>query len=119
VRGHTEITEHRESGIVVLSVTGRLDSSNAGTLEHKMLGLIDGGESRFVVDCAALDYISSAGLRVLLIAAKRLAATAGVIVLSGLTEQIKEVFDIVGFASIFKIYRTPTDALAALAQSER
>lgn len=83
-----------------------------------MLGLIDGGESRFVVDCAGLGYISSAGLRVLLIAAKRLAATAGVIVLSGLTEQIKEVFDIVGFESIFKIYRTPNDALAALARTE-
>jgi len=119
VRGHTEITEHKEGGIVILSVTGRLDASNAGTLEQKMFGLIDGGESRFVVDCAALDYISSAGLRVLLIAAKRLAWPAGTIVLSGLTEQIKEVFDIVGFASIFKIYRTPNDALAALAQTGR
>jgi anti-sigma B factor antagonist len=119
MKGHTEITQHMESGVVVLAVAGRLDSSNAGTLEHEMLDLIDGGESRFVVDCAALDYISSAGLRVLLIAAKRLAATAGVIVLSGLTEQIKEVFDIVGFASIFKTYPTPHEAIAALAQTER
>jgi len=110
-----DITEHKENGVVILDVSGRLDASNAGALEQKLFGLIDAGESRIVVDCAAMGYISSAGLRALLVAEKRLASRAGTIAVCGLTEQIREIFDIVGFRSIFKIYGTSGEAVAALA----
>ena len=112
-----DITEHKEGAVVILRVAGRLDASNAGIFEEKLLGLIAGGEHRIVVDCAALDYISSAGLRVLAIAAKRLASSAGAIALSGLKGQIENVFDIVGFASLFKTYRTPNEAVAAFVRN--
>lgn len=108
-----EITEERRNGLVILSVQGRLDASNAGVLESKFLTLIAGGDRRFVLDGARLDYISSAGLRVLLVARKRLGPSDGVIVLCALKEQIKEIFDIAGFSSIFSIYGTQDEALAA------
>ncbi len=108
-----EITETRKDGVVVLGVTGRLDASNAGSLEEKLLALIAAGEQRLLVDAGKLDYISSAGLRVLLVGAKRLTPAGGKLLLCGLKDQIKEVFDIAGFSSIFPIYATPEEAVAA------
>jgi len=109
-----EISESKRNGVVILALHGRLDASNAGDLEQRVLGLIAGGDTRFVVDGAQLDYISSAGLRVLLVAAKRLKATHGTIALAALQAQVKEVFDIAGFASIFPIHATAAAAVAAL-----
>ena len=108
-----ELTEAKKSGAVVLGVSGRIDATNAGVLEHKILALIDAGEKRLVIDCAQLQYISSAGLRVLLIAAKRL-SDGGKLALATLNHQIRDVFDIAGFSSIFQIYRTQDDAVAAV-----
>jgi anti-sigma B factor antagonist len=116
---HLEIKQHKDRGIVVLGVIGRLDALNAGTFEQAIIDRINAGERRFVVDCAGLDYVSSGGLRVLLLAAKRLASLAGTIVLSAPKAQIKQVFDIVGFESVFKIYPTSKDAISAFARSER
>lgn len=109
-----EITESKRDGVVILAVAGRLDASNAGTLEEKLLALIATGTTRLVVDGSRLDYISSAGLRVLLVAAKRLTPTGGKISLSGLKDQIKEVFDIAGFSSIFAVYRTQDEAVTGV-----
>ncbi|HVO23646.1 MAG TPA: STAS domain-containing protein [Candidatus Margulisiibacteriota bacterium] len=108
-----ELTEAKKSGAVVLGVNGRVDATNAGVLEQRVLGLIDAGEKRLVIDCAELQYISSAGLRVLLVAAKRL-STGGQLALAALNHQIRDVFDIAGFSSIFQIYPTQADAVAAL-----
>jgi len=82
--------------------------------EEQVLRLLDSGEQRLVIDMSELEYISSAGLRVFLITAKRLAKTSGKLALSALTEQVREVFDIAGFSSIFQIYPSRKDALTAL-----
>jgi len=111
----THITENREKGIVVLAVAGRLDARTAAALEQRLIGMIDAGEKRFVIDCAKLDYVSSAGLRVLLIAVKRLASVSGIIALAALQEQIEYIIDIVGFDTIFQIHSTTDEALTALA----
>ena len=63
-----------------------------------------------MIDGGTLDYISSTGLRVLLVAAKRLKAVEGKIVLSSLKPHILEVFEIAGFKSIFPIYATADQA---------
>lgn len=107
-----DITESRQDGFLILTVAGRVDASNAANLEKTLLTAIDGGERRLVVDCGPLEYISSAGLRALLLAAKRLAPAGGKIALAALKEEIKEVFDIAGFSAIFPIYPTTAEALA-------
>jgi anti-sigma B factor antagonist len=107
-----EIEEAKQGGAVVLSVKGRVDASNSGILEQRLLGLIDGGENHVVVDCTDLDYISSAGLRALLVAVKRLNASGGKMALGALKGDIREVFDIAGFSSIFSIYPNLEAALA-------
>ena len=108
-----EIAETKKNGVVVLGVDGRVDASNAAILEQKILAVIAAGENRLVIDCARLEYMSSAGLRVLLVAAKRLSNT-GKLGVAALNNQIRDVFDIAGFSSIFQIYRTPDEAVAAL-----
>jgi anti-anti-sigma factor len=107
-----EITENKRNDVVVVSVQGRVDASNAGVLEQKLISLIAGGDKRFVLDAARLDYISSAGLRVLLVVRKRL-PTGGSLALCALQSQIREILDIAGFSSIFRIHDTQDEAIAA------
>jgi anti-sigma B factor antagonist len=110
-----QINEQREPGAVVLALAGRLDSNTCGDLEKTLLGVIDGGEAAVVVDFAELAYVSSAGLRVLLMAAKRLRAGNGKLALCGLSDNIREVFSMSGFDKILPIRPTRREALAAVA----
>jgi anti-sigma B factor antagonist len=96
-----------------VGLKGRLDANTSPGLEERLVGLIDSGEKRFVVEFTELDYISSAGLRVLLMAAKRLKNLNGRIVLASLKDHIKEVFDIAGFSSVLTIYASEKDAKAS------
>lgn len=106
-----EITEKKTGDVVVLSLSGRLDATTAKTFESKILAQIESGDRRFIIDLAQLDYISSAGLRVLVLAAKQLGSVKGRIVLCSLKTPVREVFDIVGFSSTFPIYASPEDAM--------
>jgi anti-anti-sigma factor len=101
-----ELREAKEDGVTILAMSGRLDGASAPTVEEKVLALIDGGADRLVIDCAGLEYISSAGLRVLLIAAKRLAPPRGKLALAALRTQVREVLDVAGFSSLFAIHPT-------------
>ena len=76
--------------------------------------MIDGGETRLVIDLSRVDYVSSAGLRVFLMAFKRLTADGGKIVLCSLQEPVRQVFDIVGFYSMFPIVNSRDEALNTL-----
>jgi len=111
-----QTVESKNDGVVTLALTGRLDASNASALEERVLALINSGERRIVFDLAQLDYISSAGLRVLLVAAKRLGAADGQLALAGLRDSVREVFEIAGFSSIFQILPDAQAANAALKQ---
>jgi anti-sigma B factor antagonist len=99
-----EISERKVSDVCVVGISGRLDSATSDGLAERLHQLIDRGEKRLVIDAEKLDYISSTGLRVLLVAAKRLKSADGKIVLSSLKPHILEVFEIAGFTSIFPIY---------------
>jgi len=99
-----EIAERKAGNVCVVGIIGRLDSGTSESLGQQLHQLIDRGERRLVIDAEKLDYISSTGLRVLLVAAKRLKAVDGRIVLSSLKPHIMEVFEIAGFKSIFPIY---------------
>jgi anti-anti-sigma factor len=109
-----EIHQSHVNGVCVVAMKGRVDASNAGDLEKKVLALVDCGERRLVFDFAELDYMSSAGLRVLLLAAKRLAGVNGKIALAALQKPVKEVLDMTGFSSIIQIFSTQKDAVAAV-----
>lgn len=108
-----EIREQRQGNVIVISPVGRLDSLSCREFEARLLAALD--EIRaVVVDCAAMDYISSAGLRSLLVAAKHNRTTGGQLALAALRDNPREVFDISGFSAIFAIHPTVAEAVASL-----
>ena len=109
-----DISEDRKADAVVLALSGKLDALSAKTFEEKILGVIGSGAQRVVVDLAQLEYVSSSGLRVFLLAAKRLQATDGKIVLCGLQDHVRQVFDLAGFSSILPIYGSRDEAIKGL-----
>ena len=109
-----DIHEERKDGFLVLGLEGRLDAVSSKMFEEKVLALVDGGERGIVIDLSRLDYVSSAGLRVFLVASKRLTPGGGKVVLCSIQEPVKQVFDIVGFYSIFSILNSKDEALNSL-----
>jgi stage II sporulation protein AA (anti-sigma F factor antagonist) len=101
--------------VLVVSPEGRINSTNASALEADLLAQVEKGERKVVLDLSRLDYISSAGLRVILLLAKRLKQQSGGLVLCGLLPHVREVFEISGFLGILTAVDSRSDALAKLA----
>jgi stage II sporulation protein AA (anti-sigma F factor antagonist) len=106
-----EISIARSNEVVIVGVEGRLDSTTSSRLEGELLALIAKAEHRLILDCSRLVYISSAGLRAVLLAAKRLRNAGGVLVLCSLSAAVQKVFDLAGFASIIPVRSSVTEAL--------
>jgi anti-anti-sigma factor len=85
---------------------------------RKTLALVDAGEKRLVIDLRDLEYISSAGLRSLLVLAKRLKAEQGNMVFTNLQGHVMDVFTISGFYSLFTICDSVDDALGRFGKTE-
>lgn len=109
-----EINEYTTDNVAVLEPTGRIDSSTSKAFEDRILGLIDQGSRAVIVDFSKLDYISSAGLRVLLMAAKKVKAAQGSLALAAMSPPIMEVFQVSGFSAIFTITETRDEAVAKM-----
>lgn len=109
-----EIAKEKKENINILKIKGRLDAGTAGSLEESLTTFNDEPKVRVLLDCQELEYISSAGLRVLLASAKELKKTGGKIGLIALNPNVKQVFEISGFTSIFPIYEDPKQALTDL-----
>ena len=84
----------------VVAIEGRLDTNTAPELETV---LNDVNASNLVLDCLALEYVSSAGLRVILAAHKRLAASGQSLTLKNIRQEVRAVFDMTGFSKILAI----------------
>ncbi len=97
--------------VKVLAFEGRLNAQTSPDAQQQLTRLIEEGENRFLVSFEKLDYISSAGLRVLLAAAKQLKEIDGELRICRLNEVVREVFEISGFTTIFKVFGSESDAL--------
>lgn len=113
-QGHAEvwvIERGERDGALVLAMTGRVDSTNAGAVEAAMLRTLEGGAQKVVLDMSDLEYISSAGLRIVLVAAKRLKQVGGRFALWGLRPSVHEVFAVSGFLSFLVICESEGEAI--------
>ncbi len=106
-----QITVKTTNEVKVLAFEGSLDTGTSPDAQQQLDRLIEEGENRFLVNFEKLDYISSAGLRVLLAAAKQLKGTDGELRICSLNEVVREVFDISGFTTIFKVFGSESEAL--------
>jgi anti-sigma B factor antagonist len=106
-----QISVKTTNEVKVLAFEGRLDTQTSPDAQQQLTRLIEEGENRFLVNFEKLDYISSAGLRVLLAAAKQLKGIDGELRICSLNEVVREVFDISGFTTIFKVFGNESEAL--------
>ena len=107
-----EVIVKEVNEVSVMSFEGNLDTNTAPQAQDQIDQLIDGGSSKILINFESLNYISSAGLRVLLATAKKLKASSGDLKICGLNQTVQEVFDISGFSSILSVVATEEDALA-------
>ena len=108
-----EISVTESGDVRILSFQGNLDTNTSPQAESEINSLIDAGAQKLLVNFENLDYISSAGLRILLATAKKLKASQGDLKICGLNETVQEVFDISGFATILSVTKTEEEALGA------
>jgi len=109
------ISESKQGNVTILQVQGKLDAMNSPELDTRLTGLVESGIRQIAVDLAGIDYVSSAGLRVFLSAAKHLKQAQGKLALANPSAQVQQIFDIAGFASILPIFKTLNEAVSACA----
>ena len=96
-----DINRTIENGKALFTLTGRLDTTTAPKLEMELKESISGIEE-LILDFAALEYLSSAGLRVLL-GAQKIMNKQGNMIVKNVNETIAEIFEVTGFADILDI----------------
>lgn len=110
-----EITSEAMKRCELVAVSGRIDSSTAPDLEQALLGLIQAGQKRIVVNLRDATFISSAGLKAMLSALMRVrkAIPPGDVVVSEIKPELKESFELVGFDRLFKFYDQDAHAVGS------
>jgi anti-anti-sigma factor len=108
------IAEGRDRGVDVLTPVGRIDTTTVATLEARLGPLLAVPQPRIVIDFSGVDYISSAGLRILLVAARRVQGGGG-LALCGMGDAVRQVFHLAGFVPLFTIKDTRDAAISQLA----
>ncbi len=106
-----DIIEKRLNEIIIFKLNGNLNSNTSPELEDKIFEAIKNESKNMILDFEDLDYISSAGLRVIMKTAKNLKQSEGMIVLCSMQDYVKEVFEIAGFDAYLPIVPTMDDAL--------
>lgn len=106
-----EITTRTQGDVTLVALAGSLDSKTSPEAQQALDAILAGGGRKIAVDFTALDYVSSAGLRVMLGVAKKLGATGGALRTFGLNATVREVFDISGFSKILAVFPSEAEAL--------
>lgn len=109
-----KITDAKQGDVCVVAIGGRLDGTGAPEVESHCKALIASGDVRQLLDLAEVVYISSAGLRSLLVVAKQIKAAGGGLVLCCLTPMVREVMEISGFDKILVLAADRAAGLASL-----
>ena len=105
--------EHRGETLIAMA-NGRVDSTNADAFQEELNTAIDGNDHSLILDLGGLSYISSAGLRVILLMAKTLRTKDAKLAVCSPSDPVREIFEISGFAQIVPIHVSQDEAVAAL-----
>ena len=108
------IQGEKKSGALFAKAAGRIDGSNAREFQDALETFLEGEVTALVLDLEKLSYISSAGLRVILLVFKKLQRSSAKFGVCSLSDSIGEVFQISGFDKIIPTHRTQADALSAI-----
>ncbi|MDD1715961.1 MAG: STAS domain-containing protein, partial [Methanolinea sp.] len=112
-----EILSEKTGGVLVLRCRGRLDGFGAGKLEEEANRTLHDDDRSLVVDMEGVSYLSSAGIRVLLVLQKKMKERGGKVSLASLGEFPRKVLDMAGFLTIFPHYGTVREAVTSAGRS--
>ncbi len=111
INGLVSIKEEAREGILVLKINGRLDAVSSPTAERKVFDYINKGKHKLLLDFAGVDYLSSAGMRMLLSITKKLKTLSGKLVLCSVTTNVMDVLKMSGFDHVLELAKTEEDGL--------
>jgi anti-sigma B factor antagonist len=108
-----EISEERQGEVCILCPVGRIDNETGTVFQSRLLARLDSDCADLLIDLAAVDYMSSAGLRALMMGAKKAKAKGGRIAVTALAPVVKEIFAIARFSFVVPVFETRSAALSA------
>jgi anti-anti-sigma factor len=109
-----DITESRTGQVCIVSLSGRINSSNVGDLSNRINSLIAGGEKNILLDFGSVLYLTSAAFRALLVATDEAERNAARFVLCSVVGHVRELFENGGLLEVFTIHASREEALARL-----
>jgi anti-anti-sigma factor len=109
-----EINTSEIDDVTIIKLIGNLDTSTCTSAEAEVNNCLEKGVQKMIINLEETKYVSSAGLRIFLIASKKLAASGGVVKLCHANEVVQEILDISGFSTILDVKATEKEALEAL-----
>lgn len=115
--GMMELKEEPVGDVRVVTATGRLDGASSGLFAEYLEKLIGGARPKLLVDFSGIDFVTSAGLRVVLAVLKKVKAANGVFALCAVQTPVREVLDVTGFTSMLQIHADRSVGLSALSQN--
>jgi len=110
-----EIIETQLDGMAAVDLKGRIDSSTAGLLQERLIALVRAGCAGLIVDFKLVPYISSAGFKALLIAARQGEKSGCAMVLCGIVGEVRRMFEIAAFDQVFTILGTREECIEQIA----
>lgn len=110
-----EINTNEVAGVTFVKLKGDIKSTTSGEVMDALVGLVKGGSNKLLINLEGVDFISSAGLRSILVAAKLLKNSNGQMRICGANESVRKVLETSGFTSLVALYTDESEALAAFA----
>ena len=111
IEGLVEVKEQTKGDVLVLKMSGRLDAISSPSAEKKILEYIDSGHTKLLLDFSHVDYLSSAGMRMLLSIAKRLKMVSGKMVICSVSVNVMDVLKMSGFDHVLELTKTEESGL--------
>jgi anti-anti-sigma factor len=109
-----QVSVLENNGVTIVSVSGRIDAGTSEQFKQKLLTTIGDRSVRLLLDFAGVEFISSIGLRVLVVTAKRVSAVRGKLGFCGLDGPVREVFELAGFTSVASVFPSREAGMASL-----
>jgi anti-sigma B factor antagonist len=106
-----QITTRESYEVLVVDMQGKLDTTTSGHAYDEMVRIAQGGRRKILVNLKGVDYVSSAGLRALLTAAKLLKTSGGQFKFCEPTDAVRQALEISGFHSLLSVYATEGEAI--------
>jgi anti-anti-sigma factor len=105
-----EAQVEEKGDIIVVRVQGRLDAASSPQLEKKLNSIVESGHFKLILNLGGVDYLSSAGMRLMLSVSKKLKHLEGKVVACSLNEDVMDVIKMAGFHQVLELYPTEEES---------